>query len=126
MQKRLEVLEKEFVSDLESGLSEEGLLYKVIVAALQSPRVLEAIQDFVDAFCEKHFDIEKETFKDKITELSVKYSVNTEIINIIMKDYGEETEDILKGMFITPKFTVKINTTKISEEEYKQLLRRQR
>ena len=70
----------------------------------------------------RDFDIEKETFKDKITELSVKYSVNTEIINIIMKDYGEETEDILKGMFITPKFTVKINTTKISEEEYKQLL----
>lgn len=49
----------------ESGLSEEGLLYKVIVAALQSPRVLEAIQDFVDAFCEKHFDIEKENILEE-------------------------------------------------------------
>ena len=68
------------------------------------------------------FDINKETFKDKTTEFSVKYSVNTDIVKIISKDYPDMAEDILKGMFITPKFTVKINTVKISAENYRKLL----
>ena len=68
------------------------------------------------------FDIEKEKFKDRLTELSVKYSVDKDIVNIISKDYPEMVEDILKGMFITPKFTVKVNTVKISEQSFKQLL----
>ena len=68
------------------------------------------------------FDIEKENFKDRTTELSVKYSVDKDIIRIISKDYPEMTEDILKGMFITPKFTVKINTVKISAQNFRQLL----
>ena len=69
------------------------------------------------------FDINKETFKDKTTEFSVKYSVDTDIVKIISKDYPDMAEDILKGMFITPKFTVKINTVKISAENYRKLLK---
>ena len=68
------------------------------------------------------FDINNEKFKDRITELSVKYSVNSDIVKIIDKDYPDITEDILKGMFIVPKFTVKINTVKISVSSFKQLL----
>ena len=68
------------------------------------------------------FDIEKEKFKDRLTELSVKYSVDKDIVNIISKDYPEMVEDILKGMFITPKFTVKINTVKISATDFRQLM----
>lgn len=68
------------------------------------------------------FDINNEKFKDRITELSVKYSVNSDIVKIIDKDYPDITEDILKGMFIVPKFTVKINTVKISANSFKQLL----
>ena len=71
--------------------------------------------------CQK-FDINSEKFADRLTELSVKYSVDTDIINIILRDYPECTEEILNGMFITPKFTVKINTTKISADSFKALL----
>ena len=68
------------------------------------------------------FDITKEKFKDRTTELSVKYSVDKDIIAIISNDYPEMAEDILKGMFIVPKFTVKINTVKISVQNFRELL----
>jgi len=131
LSKPLSKMDKEVVAIMQSGLYQ--ILYMESVpdyAAINQAVGLcpvfkkTSAKGLVNAVLRKcrGFDIENEIFKDKVTELSVKYSVNTDIVKIIQKDYGEETENILKGMFITPKFTVKINTTKISQEEYKQLL----
>lgn len=64
------------------------------------------------------FDIENEKFKDEITALSVKYSVNSDIVKIIQRDYPDMVCDILQSFFNKPKFTIRINTTKISVSEY--------
>ncbi len=131
LSKPLSKMDKEVVAIMQSGLYQ--ILYMESVpdyAAINQAVGLcpvfkkTSAKGLVNAVLRKcrGFDIEKETFTDKATELSVKYSVNTDIVKIIRRDYGEETENILKGMFITPKFTVKINTTKITEEEYRQLL----
>ena len=132
LSKPISKMDKEVVAILQSGLYQ--ILYMESVpdyAAINQAVGLcpvfkkTSAKGLVNAVLRKckNFDMENEVFKDEITALSVKYSVGTDIVKIIKKDYGEETENILKGMFITPKFTVKINTTKISEEEYKQLLR---
>ena len=131
LSKPIAKMDKEIVAILQSGLYQ--LLYMESVPAYAAINQAVGLcpvfkktsaKGLVNAVlrkCQK-FDIEKETFKDRLTELSVKYSVNTDIVKIIARDYPESVEDILKGMFITPKFTVKINTIKISAENFKQLL----
>lgn len=131
LSKPLSKMDKEVVAIMQSGLYQILYMdsvpdYAAINQAVGLCPVFKktSAKGLVNAVLRKcrGFDMEKETFKDKTTALSVKYSVNTDIVKIIMNDYGDDTEEILKGMFITPKFTVKINTTKISEAEYKQLL----
>lgn len=131
LSKPIAKMDKEIVAILQSGLYQ--LLYMESVPAYAAINQAVGLcpvfkktsaKGLVNAVlrkCQK-FDIEKETFKDRLTELSVKYSVNTDIVKIIERDYPDSVEDILKGMFITPKFTVKINTIKVSVENFKQLL----
>ena len=131
LSKPLSKMDKEVVAIMQSGLYQ--ILYMESVpdyAAINQAVGLcpvfkkTSAKGLVNAVLRKcrNFDIEKATFRDEVTALSVKYSVNTDIVKLIQKDYGEDTEEILKGMFITPKFTVKVNTLKISEENYKALL----
>ena len=131
LSKPLSKMDKEVVAILQSGLYQIMYMesvpdYAAINQAVGLCPVFRktSAKGLVNAVLRKcrNFDIEKEVFTDEITALSVKYSVGADIVKIIKKDYGDQTEDILKGMFITPKFTVKINTTKITEEKYKQLL----
>lgn len=131
LSKPLAKMDKEIVAIMQSGLyqilyMESVPAYAAINQAVGLCPVFKktSAKGLVNAVLRKcrDFDMEKETFADEITALSVKYSVNTDIVKIILEDYGEETENILKGMFITPKFTVKINTTKITAEKYTQLL----
>ena len=131
LSKPIAKMDKEIVAILQSGLYQ--LLYMQSVPAYAAINQAVGLcpvfkktsaKGLVNAVlrkCQK-FDIDKETFKDKLTELSVKYSVNTDIVKIILRDYPDSAEDILKGMFITPKFTVKINTTKISAQDFKKLI----
>lgn len=131
LSKPIAKMDKEIVAILQSGLYQLVYMQSVPAYAAINQAVglcpvfkktsAKGLVNAVLRKCQK-FDIEKETFKDKLTELSVKYSVNTDIVKIILRDYPESAEDILKGMFITPKFTVKINTTKISAQEFKQLI----
>jgi len=131
LSKPIAKMDKEIVAILQSGLYQ--LLYMQSVPAYAAINQAVGLcpvfkktsaKGLVNAVlrkCQK-FDIDKETFRDKLTELSVKYSVNTDIVKIILRDYPDSAEDILKGMFITPKFTVKINTTKISAQDFKKLI----
>ena len=131
LSKPIAKMDKEIVAILQSGLYQ--LLYMQSVPAYAAINQAVGLcpvfkktsaKGLVNAVlrkCQK-FDIDKEIFKDKLTELSVKYSVNTDIVKIILRDYPDSAEDILKGMFITPKFTVKINTTKISAQDFKKLI----
>lgn len=131
LSKPLSKMDKEVVAILQSGLYQ--LLYMQSVPAYAAINQAVGLcpvfkktsaKGLVNAVLRKSqkFDVNQEKFADKLTELSVKYSVNKDIVSIVMRDYPDCAEDILKGMFITPKFTVKINTTKISAEEYKKLL----
>ena len=131
LSKPIEKMDKEIVAILQSGLYQ--LLYMQSVPAYAAINQAVGLcpvfkktsaKGLVNAVLRKcqNFDIEKEIFNDKLKELSVKYSVNTDIVKIILRDYPDCVEDILKGMFITPKFTVKINTTKISPQDFKKLV----
>ena len=131
LSKPLSKMDKEIVAIMQSGLYQILYMenvpdYAAINQAVGLCPVFKktSAKGLVNAVLRKciGFDIEKEKFSDEITALSVKYSVDKDIVNIIKKDYPDEVEDILKGMFITPKFTVKINTVKISVQDYKKLL----
>ncbi len=131
LSKPIHKMDKEIVAILQTGLYQ--LLYMQSVpnyAAINQAVGLcpvfkkTSAKGLVNAVLRKsqNFDINKENFKDKITELSVKYSINKDIIEIIKRDYPSMIEEILSSMFDTPKFTVKINTTKISQLEFEKLL----
>ncbi len=68
------------------------------------------------------FDINTARFSSETERMSVLYSVSREIVEIIMKDYPDTYEEIIKGMLITPSLTVNINTTKITAGDFKALL----
>lgn len=129
--KPLSKMDKEIVAIMQSGLYQILYMenvpdYAAINQAVGLCPVFKktSAKGLVNAVLRKcgSFDISKEQFKDELTALSVKYSVDKDIVKIIKRDYPQMTEDILKGMFITPKFTVKINTVKISAEDFKKLL----
>lgn len=68
------------------------------------------------------FDITAAKFSTEKQKMSVLYSISEEIVAIIMNDYPDTYEEILKGMLITPLLTININTTKISVDDYKKTL----
>ena len=105
LSKPLAKMDKEIVAIMQSGLyqilyMESVPAYAAINQAVGLCPVFKktSAKGLVNAVLRKcrDFDMEKETFADEITALSVKYSVNTDI--------------------------VKINTTKITAEKYTQLL----
>jgi len=68
------------------------------------------------------FSFDDAVFADEAEKMSIVYSVSREIVDIIMNDYPDEYEEILKGMLNTPLLTININTTKITVEDYIKLL----
>jgi len=68
------------------------------------------------------FDISTADFADERERICVTYSISGEIADIIMKDYPDEYEDIIRNMFNTPVLNININTTKIRPDDYRQLL----
>ncbi|MEG1862656.1 MAG: 16S rRNA (cytosine(967)-C(5))-methyltransferase RsmB [Oscillospiraceae bacterium] len=71
------------------------------------------------------FEIEKESFPDPKTELSVKYSVDKGILELLIRDYPKEYREILQSFFTAPPLTVNVNTYKISVAEYQALLEKE-
>ena len=131
LSKPLSKMDKEVAAILQSGLYQILYMenvpdYAAINQAVGLCPVFKktSAKGLVNAVLRKciNFDIEKEFFKDEIAALSVKYSVDKDIVKIVKNDYPDMAEEILKGMFIAPKFTVKINTVKISADDFKQLL----
>lgn len=131
LSKPIEKMDKEVVAILQSGLYQLLYMKSVPVYAAINQAVglcpvfkktsAKGLVNAVLRKCQK-FDINSEKFADKITELSVKYSVNTDIVKIVIRDYPDCAQEILGGMFTSPKFTVKINTVKISADNFKKLL----
>lgn len=78
---------------------------------------------FVNAVLRKAemVDILKEKFESEEQRLSVTYSISCEILNIIRRDYPDNFEEILKGMFILPKLTIKVNSIKTTTEKLTEL-----
>lgn len=131
LSKPVHKMDKEVVAILQTGLYQ--LLYMKSVPAYAAINQAVGLcpvfkktsaKGLVNAVLRKsqNFDINKEHFKDGITELSVKYSISKDIVKIIDRDYSAQAEDILSAMFKTPKFTVKINNVKISQLDFEKLL----
>lgn len=62
---------------------------------------------------------------EKTEYLSIKYSVSKDIVKLFLNQYGEETEEILKGFFELDGVSIRVNTLKISPEELKAKLSEQ-
>ncbi len=132
LSKPLNKLDKEVAAIMKSGLyqilyMENVPAYAAINQAVGLCSVFKktSAKGLVNAVLRKciGFDINNEKFHNDLEELSVKYSVNKDIVNIICRDYPDMFENILAGMFLPPKFTVKINTVKISKTNYESLLK---
>ena len=132
LSKPLKKLDKEVRAIMESGLYQ--ILYMESVpdyAAINQAVGLcpafkkTSAKGLVNAVLRKcvGFDINKERFFDCAQMLSVTDSVGVAIVNIILRDYPDTAQDILESMFNTPKFTVKINTVKTTDEEFMRLLK---
>ena len=129
--KPLNKLDKEIVAIMQSGLYQ--ILYMDSVpryaainqaVGLCSSFKKTSAKGLVNAVLRKaeKFDINSLKFKSEADRLSTVYSVSREIVDIILRDYPERREEILKGLFTRPLLTVNINTNKISLSDYEKLL----
>ena len=129
--KPLNKLDKEIVAIMQSGLYQ--ILYMDSVpryaainqaVGLCSSFKKTSAKGLVNAVLRKaeKFDINSLKFKSEADRLSTVYSVSREIVDIILRDYPERREEILKGLFTRPLLTVNINTNKISMSDYEKLL----
>ena len=129
--KPLTKLDKEIVAIMQSGLYQ--ILYMDSVpryaainqaVGLCSSFKKTSAKGLVNAVLRKaeKFDINSLKFKSEADRLSTLYSVSKEIVDIILRDYPERREEILKGLFTRPLLTVNINTNKISLSDYEKLL----
>lgn len=129
--KPLKKLDKEVLAIMQSGLYQ--ILYMNSVpsfaainqaVSLCSSFKKTSAKGLVNAVLRKaaDFDINAAKFSSETEKMSVLYSISEEIVEIVMKDYPDNYEDILKGMLITPSLTININTTKISVNDFMRLL----
>ncbi|MEG2928548.1 MAG: 16S rRNA (cytosine(967)-C(5))-methyltransferase RsmB [Oscillospiraceae bacterium] len=128
--KPLEKIDKEVLAILQSGLYQIKYMdavpsHAAINQAVSLCPVFKktSAKGLVNAVLRKAaaVELEKETFQNETQRLSVIYSISEEILKVIMRDYPQNFEEILQGMFTLPKLTIKVNTTKTSAEELKQL-----
>ena len=129
--KPLKKLDKEVLAIMQSGLYQ--ILYMNSVpsfaainqaVSLCSSFKKTSAKGLVNAVLRKaaDFDISGAKFKNETEKMSVLYSVSQEIVKIVMADYPDTYEDILKGMLFNPPVTININTTKVSLADYKHSL----
>lgn len=129
--KPLKKLDREVLAIMESGLYQ--ILYMNSVpsfaainqaVSLCSSFKKTSAKGLVNAVLRKaaEYDINTASFFSEKERMSVLYSVSQEIVGIIMQDYPNRYEEILKGMLITPVLTININTTKISVSDFIQVL----
>ena len=125
--KPLKKLDKEVVAIMQSGLYQ--ILYMNSVPSfaainqavgLCSSFKKTSAKGLVNAVLRKaaDFDLNTAKFSSETEKMSVLYSISEEIVGIVMGDYPDTYEDILKGMLINPPLTININTTKISVGDY--------
>ena len=129
--KPLDKIDREVLAILQSGLYQ--ILYMNSVpshAAINQAVALcpvfkkTSAKGLVNAVLRKclSFDLSCEQFDDEISRLSVIYSISKDIVKLIKNDYEDCFEEILKGMFTSPKLTLKVNTIKTSVEDFLNLL----
>ena len=129
--KPLKKLDKEVLAIMQSGLYQ--ILYMNSVPSfaainqavgLCSSFKKTSAKGLVNAVLRKtvDFDISRAKFTSETEKMSILYSINREIVEIVMKDYPDSYEEILKGMSFNPPVTININTTKVSVEDYKTAL----
>ncbi len=80
---------------------------------------------FVNAVLRKvaGFDISSLRFEDEVDRICCLYSMNRGIASILMRDYPDSHEEILKAMFGQMPLTVAVNTTRIAVPRFLDLLR---
>lgn len=80
---------------------------------------LSNLSGFVNAVLRAFLRDEKKIVypTNRVEYISVKYSVSKDIAELFLKQYADETEEILQGFFDTDCLMVKVNTIKISAED---------
>lgn len=66
--------------------------------------------------------IDLKDIKDKTEYLSIKYSYPLPLADFFVKNFGAEAEEIMAAGNKTPELCVRVNTLKISKEEFKKKL----
>ena len=126
--KPLKKLDKEVLAIMQSGLYQ--ILYMNSVPSfaainqavgLCSSFKKTSAKGLVNAVLRKavNFDISGAEFATESERISVLYSISEEIAQIVMNDYPDDYEEIIKGMLFNPPVTININTAKISAADYR-------
>ncbi|MEG1895636.1 MAG: transcription antitermination factor NusB, partial [Oscillospiraceae bacterium] len=128
--KPLDKIDKEVLAILQSGLYQIKYMDAVPSHAAINQAVSlcpifkkTSAKGLVNAVLRKAetVDLEKEQFSSEKQRLSVIYSISEEILEILMRDYPSSYEDILKGMFVLPRLTIKVNTTRTTVQALTEL-----
>ena len=126
--KPLSKLDRDVLAVLESGLYQILYMNSVpeFAAINQAVGICPVLKKtsakgLVNAVLRKaaKFDIEKAKFQSETERVSVTYSVNPDIAEIVMRDYRNDYNKIFAAMFNRPKLTININETAISAENLK-------
>lgn len=76
------------------------------------------VNAFLQNYLKENIEVREEDFKDKNTFLSVKYSLPLFVINLLMKQYGEEIAlKILESTLVNASQSLRVNMFKINKEE---------
>ncbi len=80
----------------------------------------KSAKGFVNAILRRisGYDINSANFASEADRVCTVYSVNRDIADVLMRDHPDSYESILSSLFQTPRFTVVINTTKVSVDDY--------
>ena len=128
--KPLSKLDRDVLAVLESGLYQILYMNSVpeFAAINQAVGICPVLKKtsakgLVNAVLRKaaKFDIEKAKFQSETERVSVTYSVNPDIAEIVMRDYRNDYDKIFAAMFRPPKLTININETVVSTENLKKL-----
>lgn len=76
------------------------------------------VNAFLQNYLKENIEVREEDFKDKNTFLSLKYSMPLFVINLLMKQYGEEIAlKILESTLVNASQSLRVNMFKTNKEE---------
>lgn len=85
----------------------------------KSKNFVNAILRNIDRDNQKYSNLEK---LSKLDYLSIKYSINMDLLKYLISIYGNSIEEVLKSINNVPEFSIRVDTNKISIQKMKKEL----